>query len=99
MAISDTARTNHDQLFPDHRSALADTDAELIEIFDNFAFDDVNQASGLDVRTLVAVRDEEPVEINAGDVIFAPDGEEHWHGAAPDHFMTDLSITDGAAHW
>ncbi|MGO9782264.1 MAG: hypothetical protein ACLPKE_31510 [Streptosporangiaceae bacterium] len=29
----------------------------------------------------------------------APDGEEHWHGARPDHFMTHLSITEGAPHW
>ena len=36
---------------------------------------------------------------NAGDVVFAPDGEEHWHGASPNHFMTHLSITDGAPVW
>jgi hypothetical protein len=34
-----------------------------------------------------------------GDVVFAPDGEEHWHGATPDQFMTHLSITEGAARW
>jgi len=38
-------------------------------------------------------------ELDAGDVVFAPDGEEHWPGAAPDHFMTYLSITEGAPHW
>lgn len=31
--------------------------------------------------------------------MFAPDGEEHWHGATADDFMTHLSITEGAAHW
>ena len=36
MAISDTARRNHDELFPDHVSTLAVTDLELIEYFDNF---------------------------------------------------------------
>jgi 4-carboxymuconolactone decarboxylase len=40
MAISDTARRNHDQLFPGHVSTLAVTDPELIEVFDNFAFDE-----------------------------------------------------------
>ena len=39
------------------------------------------------------------VELTPGEVVFAPDGEEHWHGADPDHFMTHLSITEGAPHW
>jgi quercetin dioxygenase-like cupin family protein len=33
-------------------------------------------------------------EIRAGDVIYTPADEWHWHGAAPDHFMTHLSITE-----
>ena len=41
MAIGKTARKNHDELFPDHASTLAVTDPELIEVFDNFAFDEV----------------------------------------------------------
>jgi quercetin dioxygenase-like cupin family protein len=44
-------------------------------------------------RGLVQVRGREAVELHAGDVIFAPDGEEHWHGAAPEHYMAHLSIT------
>lgn len=44
-------------------------------------------------------RSQEMVQLNPGDVAYAPDGEEHWHGARTDHFMTHLSITDGAAHW
>jgi quercetin dioxygenase-like cupin family protein len=48
---------------------------------------------------VVQVRGEEPVQDNAGDVGFAPHGEEHWHGATADDFMAQLSITDGAAHW
>jgi quercetin dioxygenase-like cupin family protein len=44
-------------------------------------------------------RGERVVEIRPGDVIFTPDGEEHWHGAAPDHFMTHLSMTEGDASW
>jgi quercetin dioxygenase-like cupin family protein len=36
-----------------------------------------------------------PVEaIRAGDVVHTPSGEWHWHGAAPGHFMTHLSITE-----
>jgi hypothetical protein len=31
--------------------------------------------------------------------VWTPDGEEHWHGAAPDHFMTHLSLTVGAPTW
>ena len=50
-------------------------------------------------RGLVQVRGQQRVELQPGDVIFAPDGEEHWHGAAPDHFMAHLSITEGAANW
>jgi quercetin dioxygenase-like cupin family protein len=36
-------------------------------------------------------------EIRPGDVISTPSGEWHWHGAAPDHYMTHLSITEGVA--
>ena len=47
MAISETARSNHDRLFPDHVSTLAVTDPELIEVFDNFAFDEVLRSDSL----------------------------------------------------
>lgn len=50
-------------------------------------------------RGIVQTRADETVEVGAGDVIYAADGEEHWHGAAPEHFMTHLSITEGPAHW
>ena len=34
-----------------------------------------------------------PIEvIRPGDRVFFEPGEEHWHGAAPDRFMTHLSI-------
>jgi 4-carboxymuconolactone decarboxylase len=56
MAISDTARSNHDQLFPNHRSTLAVTDPELIESFDNFAFDEVLRYGDLDTRTRLMVQ-------------------------------------------
>jgi 4-carboxymuconolactone decarboxylase len=56
MAISDTARPNHDQLFPGHVSTLAVTDPELIEIFDNFAFDEALAHSRLDTRSRLMVQ-------------------------------------------
>jgi quercetin dioxygenase-like cupin family protein len=37
------------------------------------------------------------IGIRAGDVVYTPPDEWHWHGAAPDHFMTHLSITEGVA--
>jgi len=27
------------------------------------------------------------------------DGQEHWHGATPEHFMAHISITRGPATW
>ncbi len=50
-------------------------------------------------RGLVQSRGEEIVEIRSGDVVYAPDGEEHWHGATSEHFMTHISITEGLPHW
>lgn len=32
------------------------------------------------------------LEIRAGDTIHTPPGEWHWHGAAPDRFMTHLAM-------
>jgi 4-carboxymuconolactone decarboxylase len=50
MAISAAARANHGLLFPGHVSTLAVTDPELIEVFDNFAFDEVLHLAPLDTR-------------------------------------------------
>src|SRR6201746_134432 len=56
MAISDTARKNHEELFPGHVSTLAVTDPELIGTFDNFAFDEVLRHRDLDTRTRFMVQ-------------------------------------------
>ena len=56
MAISDAAQRNHDELFPNHRSTLKVTDPELIEIFDNWAFDDVIKDAPLNVRLRLMVQ-------------------------------------------
>jgi quercetin dioxygenase-like cupin family protein len=33
------------------------------------------------------------IEVRPGDTIDTPPGEWHWHGAAPDHFMTHLALS------
>jgi quercetin dioxygenase-like cupin family protein len=50
-------------------------------------------------RGLVQSRGEEVLEIRSGDIHVTADGQEHWHGATPDHFMTHISITRGRATW
>src|SRR3954466_5780372 len=56
MAPNERARKNHDAIFPGHVSTLAVTDPELIETFDNFAFDEVLRHGNLDVRTRLMVQ-------------------------------------------
>jgi quercetin dioxygenase-like cupin family protein len=43
---------------------------------------------------LVQSRGSSAQGIRAGDVVHTPADEWHWHGAAPDHFMSHLSITE-----
>ena len=50
MAVSESAKRNHDALFPGCVSKLAATDPELIEIFDNWAFDEVLAEEGFEIR-------------------------------------------------
>ena len=47
----------------------------------------------------VQSRGEPVVRLRPGDVHRTPDGQEHWHGAAPDHLMSHISITQGPASW
>src|SRR3954449_4918293 len=56
MAPNERAQKHHDELFPGHVSTLAVTDPELIEVFDNFAFDEVLEYTGLDPRTRLMVQ-------------------------------------------
>jgi 4-carboxymuconolactone decarboxylase len=56
MAPNSQAQKNHDELFPNHQSTVAGTDPELIEYFDNFAFDEVLQGSKLPIRTRIMVQ-------------------------------------------
>ena len=50
-------------------------------------------------RGRVQSRGEPIVELRPGDVHVTPDGHEHWHGAAPDHLMSHITITQGPATW
>src|SRR3954469_23626239 len=56
MPPNETAQRNHDELFPGHVSTLARTDPELIESFDNVAFDEVLRESSLNCRTRLMVQ-------------------------------------------
>ena len=49
-------------------------------------------------RGMVGTRDGHQV-IEAGDVLYAPAGEQHWHGAAPDSFIAYTAISLGTTEW
>lgn len=53
MNITKTAAKNHEELFPDYISTLKVTDPELIEVLDNFAFDEVLKYGTMDTKTRV----------------------------------------------
>jgi len=41
-----------------------------------------------------------PIEVlRAGDTVWCPPGERHWHGAAPDSFMVHTAISLGTTQW
>lgn len=51
--LTEEAIKNHEELFPNHKSKLKETDPEFIEVFDNFAFDEVISYGKLDTKTRV----------------------------------------------
>jgi len=51
MAITEDAKHYHERMFPGFDSKLLQTDPEFIELFDNFAFDEVVNSDHLDDRT------------------------------------------------
>lgn len=51
--LTEAVQKNHEELFPNHKSSLQLTDPELIEMFDNFAFDEVIRYGNLDTKTRV----------------------------------------------
>ena len=46
---------------------------------------------------LIQARGEKVIEIHPGDTIHTPPGQWHWHGAAPDRFMTHLAMWEAPA--
>jgi quercetin dioxygenase-like cupin family protein len=50
-------------------------------------------------RGLICSDGEKPQAISAGDTVWVPAGERHWHGAAPDSFMSHTAISLGATRW
>ncbi len=65
MKPSERAQQNHEKLFPGHVSRLSVTDPELIEIFDNFAFDEVLAYGDLDTRTRLMIQLAAPIASQA----------------------------------
>ena len=48
---------------------------------------------------VVATHDQ-VIIMRTGDTVHTPPGEQHWHGALPDHFMTHLAMwEDDGATW
>jgi quercetin dioxygenase-like cupin family protein len=50
-------------------------------------------------RGLVQSEGGAALAIAAGDTVWVPAGERHWHGAAPDSFMTHTAISLGPTNW
>lgn len=43
--------------------------------------------------------DDETIAVRAGDKIWTPPGERHWHGASPDRFLLHTAVTVGGTAW
>ena len=44
---------------------------------------------------LMGLRNRPPQTINAGDTVWIPPGEEHWHGSSATNSMTHIAIQEG----
>jgi len=51
--LTENAVKHHEELFPNHKSKLQKTDPDFIELFDNWAFDEVIRQSKLNTKTRV----------------------------------------------
>ena len=47
----------------------------------------------------VCTHGQRPQAITAGDLVWVPPGERHWHGADPGTIMTHLSVSLGTTAW
>jgi quercetin dioxygenase-like cupin family protein len=46
---------------------------------------------------LVVNRDGTVIRMRAGDTVWTPPGEEHWHGGTADNFMCHIAMLEGTA--
>ena len=53
IKLTEAAVKNHEELWPNYKSQAKETDSELIELFDNWAFDEVISYGNLDTKTRV----------------------------------------------
>ena len=51
MKLTENAKKNLQILFPDHHSSLHETDPEFMELFNNFAFDEIIGSGQLTIKT------------------------------------------------
>lgn len=51
MSVSDFAKKYHEKMFQDGLSSFSETDPEFVELFKNFAFDEVVNQDDLDDKT------------------------------------------------
>ena len=50
-------------------------------------------------RGLICSDGAAPRVLSPGDTVWVPAGERHWHGAAPDSFLTHTAISLGTTRW
>ncbi|GAB3473558.1 cupin domain-containing protein [Nocardiopsis coralliicola] len=48
---------------------------------------------------LICTDGEAPRSIAAGDTVWIPAGERHWHGGGPDSALLHLAVSLGPTHW
>ena len=48
----------------------------------------------LEGMALVGQRDGTVLQVQPGQTVYTPPGEEHWHGATPEDFMEHLAVTE-----
>ncbi|HEV7625167.1 MAG TPA: cupin domain-containing protein [Streptomyces sp.] len=48
---------------------------------------------------LVCTQGQAPERLRAGDTVWVPPGEIHWHGAAPDTYLVHTAVSLGATTW
>ena len=48
------------------------------------------------IASVALARDGEVLRALPGQTVYCPAGEEHWHGADPEHFMEHLAMLENA---